>query len=357
MTERLRAGIVGLSGIASRLPQRAKHAGLGIRLPVSHAAAYYSVPDTKLVAGCDLRPERTADFKRQWSGLLPNLRVYPDHQAMLAAEDLDIVSVVTSDHAHAQIVVDAAESGVRGVICEKPIATTLADADRMIAATDRAGIPLLVNHTRRWMSPWLQVASLIHDGTIGDVQRIVSSQGGPRAMLFRTGTHICDSILWFAGARPLAVYALPEPGLEDYGPRYAGDGGRDPATDPALSVLIEFENGVRAFWSLCKTMPQMFDIEIYGTTGCVRGRTFPGDEISITLDAGSHRMVTEPLARVEHTSGWFAGCVLELVRLVRGGGRPSSGGREARSSLEVMLAALQSQSRGGERVELPITDM
>ena len=330
---------------------------MGVRLPVSHASAYYWVRDTDVVAGCDLRPERAADFKRQWNELLPEVRVYRNHREMLAAEDLDIVSVVSSDHAHAQIVVDAAEAGVKGILCEKPIATTLADADRMIAATEQAGIPMLVNHTRRWMSPWLQVARLIREGTIGEVQRIVASQGGPRAMLFRTGTHICDSIAWFAAAPPLAVYALPEPGLERYGPRYAGDGGRDPESDPALSVLVEFENGARAFWNMCKTMPQVFDIDVYGENGCIRGRTFPGDEILITLDVGDHRLVTEPLPRIDYANGWFAGCVSELVSLIRNGGTPSSGGREARRSLEIMLAALQSQARGGERVPLPIQDV
>ena len=356
MVGKLRAGIVGLSGIAARLPERGQDPGMDIRLPVSHAAAYSWVGDTELVAGCDLRPERTAQFKQQWSELAPDLRVYRDHREMLAGEDLDVISVVTSDDAHAQVVVDAAEAGIRGILCEKPIATTLADADRMITATERAGIPMVVNHTRRWMSPWLQVARLIRDGTIGQVQRIVTSQGGPRAMLFRTGTHICDSIVWFAGVRPRAVHALPEPGLELYGPRYAGDGGRDPGTDPALSVLIEFDNGMRAFWNLCKTMPQVYDIDIYGEHGCIRGRTFPGDEISITVDLGDHRLVTEPLTRIQHTSGWFAGCVAELVSLVRHGGQPTSGGREARTSLEIMLAALRSQARGGERVALPITD-
>ena len=357
MSSKLRAGIIGLSGIAARLPEWAPQAGMGVRLPVSHACAYYWVQDTELVAGCDLRLERTADFRRQWSGLLPDLRVYSDYHEMLATEDLDIVSVVTGDHAHAQIVVDAAEFGVRGILCEKPIATTLAEADRMIAATEQAGIPMLVNHTRRWMSPWLEVARLIHEGTIGEVQRIVASQGGPRAMLFRTGTHICDTIIWFAAANPLAVYAVPEPGLELYGPRYAGDGGHDPQTDPALSVLVEFDNGARAFWNMCKTMPQVFDTDIYGAKGCIRGRTFPGDEISITVDIGNHHLVTDPLDRVQHTYGWFAGCVSELVSLIRGGGTPSSSGREARKSLEIMLAALQSQAQGGLRVQLPVQDV
>ena len=102
MADTLRAGIVGLSRIAARLPEVAIEPGMGVRLPVSHAAAYYWVRDTELVAGCDLRPERSAEFKKQWSDVLPDLRVYRDHREMLAAESLDIVSVVTSDDAHAQ---------------------------------------------------------------------------------------------------------------------------------------------------------------------------------------------------------------------------------------------------------------
>ena len=60
---------------------------------------------------------------------------------MLARERLDIIGVVTSDHRHADIVVDAATSGVKGVMCEKPLATSLEDADRMIRACAERGGP------------------------------------------------------------------------------------------------------------------------------------------------------------------------------------------------------------------------
>ena len=58
MSSKLRAGIVGLSGIAARLPERSEHPGMGVHLPVSHASAYYWVRETELVAGCD-PPVRT----------------------------------------------------------------------------------------------------------------------------------------------------------------------------------------------------------------------------------------------------------------------------------------------------------
>ena len=58
---------------------------------------------------------------------------------MLEGEDLDVLTVATSDHLHTKIVIDGAESGVKGIFCEKPIATTLEDADAMIAACERNG--------------------------------------------------------------------------------------------------------------------------------------------------------------------------------------------------------------------------
>ena len=353
MADKLRAGLVGLSGISYRRAPPGAAPSWGTNMPHSHASAYHYVEDTELVAGCDLLPELNDGFKAEWRDLLPELRTYTDYREMLAKEKPDIVSVATGDDVHSQIVVDAVEAGVKGILCEKPIASTLADADRAIAAVERAGIPMLVDHTRRWQFPWAQVGELIRQGEIGDVVRVVCQEGGPRAMLFRNGTHACDTILWYAGGHPTAVYAVAEEGFEDYGPRYASDGGHDPDTDPAMSVLIEFDNDVRAFWNMCKTMPGGIELEVRGTKGWIR----IGDEdATITHDDAELGLVTKPLLRTQYTLGHIAGCVTELVHLIRHGGTPFCGGPESRRVLEVLLAALQSQARGNLRVQLPIQD-
>ena len=67
---------------------------------------------------------------------------------MLSTEDLDIVSVCVPTRAHAQVMSAIATSDVRGVFMEKPIGRTLREADDMIAATDQAGIKVVVNHVR-----------------------------------------------------------------------------------------------------------------------------------------------------------------------------------------------------------------
>jgi hypothetical protein len=67
------------------------------------------------------------------------LREYTDYRQMLEQERPDLVSVVPPDDHHAAPVIAAAESGVKGIICEKPLAGSLADADRMIEAVERSG--------------------------------------------------------------------------------------------------------------------------------------------------------------------------------------------------------------------------
>jgi predicted dehydrogenase len=353
MNNPLRAGVVGLTGIGANRPALGPGPGTGYDMPHSHVAAYRHVDATEPVAVCDIVPEKLDDFRRTWADVLPDVRGYTDYREMLEREQLDVISVATPDDRHAQIVVDAVDAGVRGIICEKPIASTLADADRMIAAVEAAGIPMLVDHTRRWMFPWVQVAEVIASGEIGDVQRIVANQGGPRAMLFRNGTHMFDTILWYAGGTPTAVYAIAEAGFESYPPRYASDGGHDPDTDPAMSVVVEFDNGVRAFWNMCKTMPQVFTLEVLGTAGIARVGDSDNAAVTVQNDRGFQQ---RSLPRPHFTLGHIAGCVDEMVQLIHHGGRPSMDGRTSRQVVEVLLATLQSQHAGNARITLPISD-
>ena len=140
-----------------------------------------------LTAACDLDEATLREFEQRWPDA--DLTLYRDHREMLARESLDIVTVATSDHRHADLVVDAANAGAKGIFCEKPLATNLADADRMIAACDANNTTLSVDHTRRFMPLWRYAKEEIVDqGVIGPVQYVVGTLSGPRAMLFRNGT-------------------------------------------------------------------------------------------------------------------------------------------------------------------------
>jgi predicted dehydrogenase len=86
---------------------------------------------------------------------------YPSVEQMLAAGTPDLVSVCVWHRLHAPITIAAAEAGARAVICEKPMATSMAEVDAMIAACDRAGTRLLVSHQRRFTPGWERACELV----------------------------------------------------------------------------------------------------------------------------------------------------------------------------------------------------
>src|SRR5262245_7879056 len=117
--QRYRAGLVGCGGMSR-----------------SHARALQGARRVELVALADVyEPNLRA------AGAAYGVdRLYPDHHRLLERERPDLLVVTTQAPQHAEIVIDAARAGVKGIVCEKPIAMTLADADAMIAACDAAGV-------------------------------------------------------------------------------------------------------------------------------------------------------------------------------------------------------------------------
>src|SRR5215210_6957794 len=118
-----RAAVIGLGGIGTGRPSSfARYPLLGTSWPHSHVEAYAAYPETEVVAVCDLQETVLEKFHATWGAALPGVETYTDYHEMLAKERVDILSVVTSDHRHSQIVIDAAEAGVKAILCEKPLA-------------------------------------------------------------------------------------------------------------------------------------------------------------------------------------------------------------------------------------------
>ncbi len=324
-----RVGVIGCTGVGTH-----------------HASGLEGLPNAELAAGCDLSQEALDKFEETYRQKWPDLALYTSHQDMLAAADLDIVTVATSDHRHADLVVDAAGAGARGIFCEKPLATNLADADRMIEACATGNTILSVDHTRRWQPLWRHTREeIVGKGAIGSVQYIIGTLSGPRAMLFRNGTHLIDSICYFADSAPEWVMAELQEGYQDYA-EYRGDGGHDPRTEPAASGYIHFANGVRGFYPCAfkSSGARDFRLEIMGSEGCV----FIGnDGASIHKESG-----VEPIQAPEWPVEGIPAGVQELVRLVDQGGEPVSSGTEARKTVEIIIGFLESQRRDNAKVSI-----
>jgi predicted dehydrogenase len=158
------------------------------------------LPGWNLAGICD--PDPTAASARA-SEL--GVRCWPDLKAALRDVLPDVVAVCTPNASHAGIAILAANSGVRAVHCEKPMAVNLADARRMVQVCEERGVLLVVNHQRRIGSDLLKMRELIDANAIGPVTRLRGFCAGD---FLSDGTHVVDSLLWLAGdADPVEVDA------------------------------------------------------------------------------------------------------------------------------------------------------
>ncbi len=341
MTTR-RVGLIGLSWITSD-PIKSSLAGGRSPQPDTHAAALARIPGAEVVAICDLLPEATEKFIERWGDTWPGMTVYHDAAALIANESLDVLAICTPDDRHADLVVAAAERGIPAIMCEKPLATSLADADRMLAAIERAGTLVSVDHTRRWDPFYARVKELIEAGRIGEVRSVVGTLHGERAMLFRNGTHILDLLCWYAGSAPARVFARLEPGFDDF-TSYRGDGGTDPNSEPGASAYIEFANGVRGFFNGTKGAIAWTEWDILGTAG--RIRINPATAELWTLDAATNEMVLRPFPAVMVMTGALEGAYRELFAAMRGEEAIRSTARDGRQVVALIEGILASNQTG-----------
>ena len=141
---------VGIIGVGSRAREH-------IDCAVHH-------PGLELAGLCDLRPEALA-AGTQRSGRAP--KTFADYEKMLADLPLDVVVISTPNHLHAGMSVAASRAGCH-VLCEKPMATTVADCQAMIDAAGSAQRALLIGMQRRYSPVYSRGYELVTDGAIGE---------------------------------------------------------------------------------------------------------------------------------------------------------------------------------------------
>ncbi len=136
-------------------------------------------PGVQLTAGGDDEPELLERLQKEFDVE----RIYSSWQELLEKEDLQILQVAGGNSESADIVEAAAARGIH-VCVEKPMAATLEQADRMLAAAERANILLLINWPTAWSAAWQELVKRIQAGDIGEVRytRYRSAHSGPIAI-------------------------------------------------------------------------------------------------------------------------------------------------------------------------------
>lgn len=171
-------------------------------------AAWQELTGAECVAVCD--PDRNRSETLARARNVPG--VYADPEALLAGERLDFVDIVTPAETHRPLVEMAAARGLP-VICQKPMATTLAEAEQMAAACHAAGVPFFVHENWRWQRPIREIARVLESGILGHPFRarltfcssfpVFANQPFlatlPQFLLTDMGSHILDSARFLFG--------------------------------------------------------------------------------------------------------------------------------------------------------------
>ncbi len=312
MARSYRLGVIGLGRIAYQMetdPLRPT--------PCTHVGAWLSHDNVELVAGCDTDPQRRAQFQAHY----PQARLYDDYSQMLARESLDFCSVTAYATERAEMVVACAQAGVRGIWCEKAMATSLAESERMAQVLAHYGTECVVSYMRRWDGRCQAVQRKLAAGVIGRLESINVHFSGN---MLHTGTHAFDLLRMFAG-EALSVQAWLQRGggrAEQSGYRY---GGEVIETDVGGFAVIEFERGVRAVIHGNDKRYFRFELELLGDEGMIR--------------LGN----TQAECWTAHQSSNFVGFKeLKAVPFEEGAG---SGGSAWRRASEDLMAAVAKQKR------------
>ncbi|MFC1715744.1 Gfo/Idh/MocA family protein [Candidatus Poribacteria bacterium] len=171
----LRAAIVGCHGIGK-----------------THAKGIEQADLVELVALCDLDEQIARELAHEYG----NPPVYTDISEMITEIAPDIACLAVPTSAHAPLAVQATRAGVKGILCEKPMAKNMAEAHGMIETCRENGTHLIANHQRRTVPTLIKMRELIADGAIGEAYLVRASCPGD---IITDGTHAIDSVRFLAG--------------------------------------------------------------------------------------------------------------------------------------------------------------
>ena len=268
--------------------------------PATHSGAIAKNPDCVLVAGCDLDEERRKRFEKEWGVKA----TYAETGAMLNAHRIDILHVATPPHTHLQIVTEAVGRGVAVVVCEKPLAPTAAEAEKIASLHENGRAKILVNHERRYSKDYLKAKRHIGEMSFGPLRSIhaalyMGERRPAHAVLLDDGTHLVD-IVRFLTDREIEVLSA----------RRFHD-----STADAILVTAEAGGVPLLFETASGRNHVTFELDL----SFHRGRIRIGNGLYEEYESGpsphyeSMRSLARKPARRPYPTGYFSGMVADAV--------------------------------------------
>lgn len=315
--------------------------------------ALKSIPFANIIAICDVRYDRAAEMASKYSVV----RTYTDYEKLVRDREIEAVFIALPDHLHKDPAVRAAEEG-KHIFVEKPLATSVEDAETIVRVAEKAGIKLMVDFHNRWNPPFLHAKRAIEDGNLGKVYYIYGRLSDtiyvPTKMLgwasktnvmWFLGSHLVDITRWLLNRdRAVRVLGIKREGI-------LKSMGID--TADIICGLIEWASGVVSYiecsWVLPNTEPKIFHFkyEILGSLG------------SLYIDTSHNRCIEKYLVNsyeypdvlglIEYPDG-VRGFVVEsiehFIRCILEDREPIATGRDGLEVTKIISAVLKSANSG-----------
>lgn len=316
-----------------------------------HAQAYSRHPLVDFAAVCDLdeaRAQRLADTygARRYTAKLEDI---------LSDPAIAAVSVATPDHAHRAVAVACAEAG-KHILVEKPLATTVEDAEAIVAAADRAGVTLMVDFHNRANPPMVAARDAVARGDLGDVcyvyarlsntvavpQDMLKWSGNSSALWF-LGSHMVDIVGWILNDKPTRAYVVAREGV------LKGLGLDAPDFHVAT---VEFAKGTVAVfehaWILPRTHNTVKDLklELLGSKGAayIDGSHNRTMELYTAEKGAFPDMLVPPFG--PHLTGFVLDAVVHFVAAVTEGKPVLATGADGLVNTKVIAAMVEAANTG-----------
>jgi predicted dehydrogenase len=322
-----RAALIGCGRIGWELSDDPRAAARGV---CTHAEAYACCPNTELVAVCDADMGRAQACAKRWRVNA----VYQDPWQLLSEQRPEIVSICTPDATHYDVVRAGLEADeVRGILAEKPLSLTVAEAEDLVALARRRNVVLAVNYSRRYTENHCRLRTELRRGRIGALRVI---RGLYTKGTLHNATHWFDLVRFLAG-EVTAVRAI--------------DRLREPGPDPSLDVYLDCGKTTTAELVACTESDYtVFEMDLLGTLGRVRitecGEAMEFFEVCDGVPFAGYR----GLVSRERTTGGFKDqllhALMDLVECVNTQSVPRCAGADGIRALQIGHAARASAAQG-----------
>ncbi len=197
---------------------------------------FYQGRNSRVVSVADLDEKRLSYIQE----LYPPIAVTKDYQEVLTDSTVEAVVVATPVQHHARIVIEALEAG-KHVLVEKPMASSAAECEAMIAAADKAGRVLMVGHTFEFTDPVRRMKTILDEGMLGKLYYVNSQR--LNLGLFRNDVNV----VWDLAPHDISILLHMTEGRMPVAVQATGAAHINPKVEDVATVTLEFDDGLIAF--------------------------------------------------------------------------------------------------------------